>query len=186
MKKRRNNEEILEEISTREVVNAKKSPKDVTVACVFSCPGHEESITGEFLSGRTGDNFIKLISILNQSLPELFPKTDKSGYYIDNSSNHIYYENYIGKTDKRTTPYILDIKSIENVDRLKEYLSQMKIIICFGKDAELALEQTGLQHINALCHLGTKGLKTISGKSLDEKINVIAKDLVTKLNAFKQ
>jgi len=138
--------------------------------------------TGEFLSGKTGDNYIQLISIFHESPPDIFTSVCKKGYHIDNSSENVYYEGYLNSDDKRTTSYIWDIKSPENIDRIKDSLFKIKIVFSFGKDAECVLNEAGISFIKALCHLGTKGLKSLklTDKTVDEKLHVIAEDLLVK------
>lgn len=178
----KNKQKVLANIKKRKTINAKKPSDDVTVACVFSCPGRKEEKNNEFLSGNTGNNFIKLINILNQKKPDIFASTKKEGYHIENASNHIYYKFYLSKKDKRTTPYISDIKSKTNIERIKDSLSKMNIVISFGKDAEKALIAADIPFIKGMCHLGTKGLSSIDGESSEDKISNIAENILEQLS----
>lgn len=179
---RRKIEDIQKEIDARAIVSAKPDTNGLTVACVFSCPGKEEMDSGEFLSGTTGANFLALISFLHKDLPDIFKSTSKNSYHIDNSSEHVYYKGYMGS--KNTTPYVLDIKSDVNKQRLITNLSGMEYVISFGKDAETALTNAGIEFIKAKCHLGTKGLRSLNLKSVttENKLKKVANDLVNKIN----
>lgn len=184
MKARRNKEEIKTEVKLRSTVKAKANPDGLKIACVFSCPGHEEEKTGVFLSGVTGSNFITLINILNIKAPGIFSSVEKEKYHINNSSEHVYYEGYLNDKDGRTTPYILDIKSDENKDRLVSELDGMRYVIAFGNDAETALKNAGIEYIKAKCHLGTKGLNSLeyeTSVTTEMKLEDIADDLIKKI-----
>lgn len=182
---RRKNEDIHREIAERDIVSAKPNLNGLTLACVFSCPGKEEMDSGEFLSGTTGENFLQMISFLHENLPDIFISTKKCDYYVDNSSEHVYYKGYMNS--KKTTPYVLDITSEENKQRLITKLSSMEYVISFGKDAEKALTNAGIKFIKAKCHLGTKGLRSLNLKSAttEKKLRKVAEDLVIKINKMR-
>lgn len=186
MSSRRKKADIKKEIDERGKVSAKLNPDSLKVACVFSCPGQEKAKTGEFLSGVTGDNFITLINMLNKKLPSIFFEVKKEKYHINNSSDHVYYEGYLNDEDGRTTPYIFDIKSDENKERLIADLAGMEYVIAFGNDAEIALKNAEIQFIKAKCHLGTKGLNSLELESAttEEKLQYVADDLVKKIAGY--
>lgn len=184
MKVRRNKEEIKTELKLRNTIKAKANPDGLKIACVFSCPGQEEEKTGEFLSGVTGTNFLTLINILNIKAPDIFSSVEKEKYHINNSSDHVYYEGYLNDNDGRSTPYIFDIKSDENKNRLVSELEGMSYVIAFGNDAEIALKNAGIGYVKAKCHLGTKGLNSLEYETCvttEKKLEDIADDLIKKI-----
>lgn len=57
------------------------------------------------------ENLNLLLKELKNCRPDIFLSDKKEDYHINNSSNHVYYKGYNGLSDKKTTPYVVDIKS---------------------------------------------------------------------------
>ena len=185
MSKRRKKKEILKEISKRDIVSSKKCKNGTKIACVFSCPGQEEEKTREYLSGTTGENLERLLSILNWMNPNIFVSTDKKDYFLVNSSEHVYYKGYISNSDKRTTPYAYDIRSSENINRLQGELSNFAWVIAFGRNAEMALVESKISFIRAKCHIGDKGLTSLPNMKKEDKLMYIALDIMCQINRVR-
>lgn len=164
-----------------------KSCKEI--AFVFACPGRVEADAdngkGRVCAGKTGDNLEKLIRKLNEKEPELFQipngnNEDRYEYLITNSYDGVLYKD----KDRRTQPYIREIKNEENIKRLSRELKGCKIIIAMGKKAEVAIKELEKQkllnekRIAFSRHLGLQSLNPWKkGRTLDEKIEFLAKQI---------
>jgi len=127
--------------------------KNPYVALVFSCPGEEEKKHGRPIWGQTGANFEQILGVLH--------------------SNNIF-KWYFQKYDFRiTNAYCADstsewdnnaIISPDNIERLFEELentiNREGIIICFGKKAELAIDEMCSKMGTFAPHIDVENLKS--------------------------
>ncbi len=139
-KKRRNKNEILKDINTRKCVNAEINSK-INIGLVFSCPGQVELKNNTLVSGITGKNLNFLLKELKKCRSDIFLSDKKEDYHINNSSNHVYYKGYKGLSDKRTTPYVVDIKSDKNINRLKKNLMAKAMLLHLELTSNWRLKQ---------------------------------------------
>ncbi len=96
------------------------------VGFIFSYKGYKEIQEQKPISGLTEINFNHLLSKLNRKYPELFPFTNWKNYKITNAydSNQMY--------DKSV------IKELNNLQRIKNQLDGLSMVICLGETAYFA------------------------------------------------
>lgn len=160
---------------------------DCQVAMVFSCPGLKEKEKGKPVAGQTGVHLNELLKILNEKNTTIFPKTDRYWYRITNSSSQVRPNN----TCARTEPTIKEIEDKKNIDRIRNEISDMTYIICFGRKAEIALREMRSKvhddvvlNVAYVKHLGLQSLnrwKTKEKTDLKGKLNIIAGEILDKL-----
>ena len=143
---------------------------------------------GKVCAGKTRDNLDVLLGFLNKMKPGLFKSMNRYEYILTNS-----YDGVIFKTgeDKRTEPYIREIKSEKNIKRLSEELRECEIIVAMGNCAKAAvktLKKLELLNEDTVIvesrHLGLQSLnrwKEGKGKSLEGKLSVLAKKICEDL-----
>ncbi|RLD79422.1 MAG: hypothetical protein DRJ10_08865 [Bacteroidetes bacterium] len=102
------------------------------IAFVFSTPGKVEENDGKPVSGKTGDHLEALINLLSEGEKNIFTYEDRYCYNITNS----YTEVLPNENKNRTEPLISEVKSKDNIERLKKELENIEdYIFFFGKRA---------------------------------------------------
>lgn len=174
----------------KNTVSDQIAKKRSNVAFVFSCPGKEEQKVGAPCQGQTGSNLNTLISILHRERPDLFPYEKKENYTIANASTIVHYNSEGG--DGRTEPTVGEIKTPENIKRLKHSLSGKSVILCMGAKAEIAVKQLASPaHVVTSSHLGFQSLNTrFPNSSLksstgsdraEERLRLVAGDILAQI-----
>ena len=131
-----------------------------SVAFVFACPGGDEAIAKQPVSGATGDNLDALLAELHRLAPTMFPSTERYAYRITNSVTTV----FPNEASTRTTPPVTSVRNRSNILRISHELTGMTFVIFFGKEAEQAsilLRQLtpSWRRLDNLPHLGNKGIR---------------------------
>jgi uracil-DNA glycosylase len=157
------------------------------IAFVFSCPGQEEKENKRPVSGITGRNLDFFISELfkNDKEKKDFTRYD---FRITNSVSQVYYK----ELNERTEAKMSEIKVPKNIDRLYNEIKDIeKLIICFGKRAEKALEivrktynLSNVEIIN-FKHLGLQSLNRYKIDVASENENIIQFKIKTLIRESK-
>lgn len=177
------------------------------ITFVFSCPGKKEEKVKKPVAGQTGENLEKLLNELEEEFLKKildentfvkwkeFNEKDKRYFFkITNTTKIPLYYARDKKTEEKNKE-----KIGENLKRLALELENTKWIICFGKNAEYAIEEKLLKEnrlnknvkILKALHLTMKNLnfqilKDIRGNELikgkkgntDKRIQVVAQKLI--------
>lgn len=173
-----------------------KIGKEDKIAFVFSCPGRNEEIAQEPASGITGKNLEILLKILNTKLGDRLSFT-RENITITNATENIEYKKKTGRTE--ATPN--EVLDANNLKRLYDEIKHINdLIICSGKNADLAISQVLKMHpdviANKVCisHLGMKSIngaikKDINGTELKngdaentkKRLEVIASEIIGQI-----
>lgn len=142
------------------------------IALVFSCPGQNEKIYNRPVSGMTGFNLCKLLFELKKHTctKRIFKQYNCIyDFRITNSWSNIEYKGNSPKN--RSEANDSEIKCEKNLTRLGNELNDIeKLIICFGKKANLAVKcfakcRSGKSiKIIHLPHLGAQSVNKICSK----------------------
>lgn len=184
------------------------------ITLVFSCPGKIEEDKKKPVAGQTGNNLDNLLNSLeDRFLKEVLDKTIFSKWKEFNEEHKRYFFRITNTTEKPLY-YARDKKTEEkhkseidlNLERLKSQVENAEWIICFGKNAEYAIEEKLLKEnrlnknvkILKCLHLTMKNLnfqilKDIKGNELikgskgntDKRIQVVAQELIDQYKQSK-
>lgn len=161
------------------------------IALVFSCPGKKEENQSRPISGQTGKNLDYFLTRLSEKLK--FEFKNRYDLRITNSVKTVYYKN---STSNKTEPTTYEIKDENNLIRLYNELYDIEgFILCFGKKAELALNEIQknsdfklkTNKIFTVRHLSNSSLNRIkagklTGSTASEfRINTLVDDLFENL-----
>lgn len=178
----------------------KKGNED-KITFVFSCPGRIEEEAKAPVSGITGKNLDLLLEKLNEELKEI-GCFKRENINITNATDKVEFK---ARTN-RTEATVQEVLDKENLNRLyKEIKDTTKLIVCSGKNANLAVDKIFETHkdINAkkisIGHIGMQSInstikKDINGETLEKgnkgntekRLQVIALDIKSKFKAIAQ
>ena len=144
------------------------------------------------MAGKTGENLSILIRYLkdNENTKHYFTSSNKYDYRITNAYTEVLYKQKNGRTE----PKMSEIKSSENVTRLKSELKDFSIIILCGKKAQKAYECLGIEKkikVINIKHLGMQGLNHVpidesvpQKKRTDERLKMIARHIAEEISSW--
>ena len=145
-----------------------KEKKKQRLHLFLLCPGKKEedeakedlkknNLGRNLVVGTTGENFTKLIKLLNEKRPEIFTYLERYDYRITNASEKIHYE----KSTRDTEPSCEEIRTPVNLERLLADIENYEYIITFGEKAACAVSHISneltITPINIPHHLGMQG-----------------------------
>jgi hypothetical protein len=141
------------------------------VAVVLSCPGEAEAQAGHPAAGPTGFNLELLLRELSARFGSAFERRKVT---ITNAWPEVFSIKRNGRTE---APDEL-IREPRNLDRLREELRGIRIVIASGRKAELAMHRLRILEMAESCfvipHLGRKGLARVPGENNAEKIECLS------------
>lgn len=141
--------------------NMTMNHKKLKSGFIFSYPASIHSKGSYPIDYKTEIQFKKLLARLNNKYPTIFP-TCRSSYYM---LIHSY-------TKQNTDPKLIDLTIIsdyDNLNRIKEEIKDLSIVICFGEKAYYAARK-----VVQLFHIKLKIIKTKEiGYSLSRHINAL-------------
>lgn len=109
-------------------------------AILLSAPGKKEEELGKPASGLTGAHIREALIHLNTISPESFPSTSLDDYRITNAIKEPQYLNKTNRYEGTAT----EIKSKDNIERIRDELSNIDVILVLGKKAEIAYENLNM------------------------------------------
>jgi hypothetical protein len=139
---------------------------DAKTGFVFICPGRFEAARGIPCAAGTGANLARVLVVLHELRPGLFPAPDRSKYVITNSWKNIEYPALTG----RSVPSEAEVLAAQNLDRLRAEIEALDTVIACGAQAQAAvraLAASGAIHARVAFgrHLSQRSVNMIAGAS---------------------
>ncbi len=162
-------------------------PMPGDVGFVFICPGSKEVRDCGPVKGTTGANLDKGLAILKCERPDLFPHPTRTEYLVTNASTvPLHRAKNVTGTSDRTTPGVLAVLTKQNIERLKDELGTLKVVIACGEEAQVAVrackEFVDLSaHVVNINHTSDNGLGRPKAGNKPEAIKRWAKGVLDQL-----
>jgi uracil-DNA glycosylase len=130
---------------------------------VFICPGRHEANRGYPCAAGTGANLNRVLAVLHERRPDLFPSADRSKYVITNSWDRVEYPALTG----RSVPTEDEVLAPDNLARLAAEIARLDHVVACGAQARAAVQ--------ALVAAGRLRARTAYGRHLSQRsVNMIA------------
>jgi len=130
---------------------------------VFICPGRFEASRGYPCAAGTGANLARVLVVLNERLPVLFPSPVRDKYVITNSWDKVEYP----ALTQRSVPTLDEVLGAGNLERLAAEIAALETIVACGAHAHAAVQ--------ALADRGVLRARLAFGRHLSQRaVNMIA------------
>jgi len=91
--------------------------------------------------GVTGDNLDAGLAILNRKRPDIFPNATRDGYLITNAcTNPLHRNKKVTDAGDKTIPGVLAVLTKPNIERLRDEIANVKVVIACGEEAHVAVK----------------------------------------------
>ena len=102
---------------------------------VFICPGRHEANRGYPCAAGTGANLNRVLEVLHQRRPDLFPSTSRWQYVVTNSWDRVEYPALTG----RSVPTEGEVLMPANLERLAREIAALERVVACGAQAQAAV-----------------------------------------------
>jgi uracil-DNA glycosylase len=128
---------------------------EANVVFIFSAPGQEEADNDRPVAGDTGENMDRILRILNQEEPDIFPSICRYYYRITNA----YTASMWRARDGRSEADNQQILSEDNIRRVLDEIGQCQYVVLSGQKAQLLSRHIRGRMCLMTCHFGPVGLR---------------------------
>ncbi len=102
---------------------------------VFICPGRHEANRGYPCAAGTGANLNRVLEVLHQRRPDLFPSASRWQYVVTNSWDRVEYPALTG----RSVPTEGEVLMPANLERLAREIAALERVVACGAQAQAAI-----------------------------------------------